>query len=267
MLKELCGRVGQSLFSFLADTSRLWELTRQVFRYFKQALTQPKIFNRERVFVQLFETGVASIGIVCLLGVSVGMILALQAAYQLEQFGQVNLTARLVSVMMVRELGPLIAAIIICGRIGARMAAELGTMKVGEEVDALTVMGIDPIRFLVVPRVFALLVMLPCLTIICDVMGMLGGFLIGTLGSGINVYLYIENNFDALIIKDISTGLVKSVIFSLVIAIISCYEGLSVRGGADAVGKATTQAVVNSIILIIILDSVTTAVFFYAFQS
>ena len=212
-------------------------------------------------------SGVDSLGIVSLVGFAVGMVLALQAAYQLKQFGAVLYTGSLVSVSLTRELGPLVAAIVISGRVGARIAAELGTMKVQEEIDALTTMGLNPIRYLVVPRCLALLVMLPCLTVITDVVGMIGGFVIGTFVVEINPYLYIAKNFEALVLKDIYTGLTKSFIFSLLIALVSCYQGLSVEGGAEGVGRATTQAVVISIVLIIIVDCLVTAIFYYALPS
>jgi len=129
------------------------------------------------------------------------------------------------------------------------------------------VMGLHPIRFLVVPRCIALAVMLPCLTVISDVTGMIGGFLVGTLGVGINPYLYLAKNFDALVLKDVNSGLAKSFIFAILVALVSCHQGLSVEGGAEGVGKATTQAVVISIVLIIVVDCLATAVFYYAIPS
>ncbi|MFZ5801989.1 MAG: MlaE family ABC transporter permease [Candidatus Omnitrophota bacterium] len=228
---------------------------------------QRKVINPRHVFHQIVLMGVDSVPIICLVGTAVGMVLALQAGYQLKQFGALLYTGSLVAVSVTRELGPLVASIVITGRVGARMAAELGTMKVQEEVDALTVMGLNPIRYLVAPRVLALVTVLPCLTVVADVTGMIGGFLIGVLGMGINPDLYIKVGFDALVLKDIYTGLAKSGIFAFLIALISCHQGLSVSGGAEGVGKSTTQAVVISIIMIIIMDCVATAVFFYALPS
>ncbi len=263
-MKETCGKVGRSTFFVFAGVARLWTLGSLVGRHFLAGFIHPKIIPREAFFRQMVLMGIDSTAIVSLVGASVGTVLALQAAYSLKAFGAIMYTGSLVGVAMARELGPLIAAIVICGRIGARMAAELGTMMVQEEVDALTTMAINPVRFLVLPRVLALAVMLPCLTVIADIMGMLGGYLIGITGLGINSQVYISKTIDALVLKDIYTGLAKSFIFSVLIALVSCHQGLSVSGGADAVGKATTQAVVISIVLIIVVDCLATAVIYYA---
>jgi len=263
-LKEFFGGVGQNLTEIFVGVSRLFGLFISVIRVFILSLFQKKVINFRHVLRQMVLMGVDSAGIICLVGGSVGMVLALQAAYQLKQFGAVLYTGSLVSVSMARELGPLVAAIVISGRVGARMAAELGTMTVQEEVDALTTMGLNPLRYLVAPRCLALMLVLPCLTIISDVMGMTGGFLVGTLGLHINPNLYLAKNFDALVVRDIYTGLIKSGIFAALIALVSCHQGLSVEGGAEGVGKATTQAVVISIILIIVVDCLATAVIYYA---
>ena len=266
-MKEICGKIGQTAFFLLAGTARLWGLGSKVAGFFTVSLVRPHVLPRESFFRQMVLIGIDSTPIVALVGASVGSVLALQAAYSLKAFGAVMYTGSLVCVAMARELGPLIASIVICGRIGARMAAELGTMTVQEEVDALTTMAINPVRYLVFPRVLALAIMLPCLTVIADVMGMIGGYLIGITGLGINSFIYIDKSIDALALKDIYTGLVKSFIFSILIALVSCHEGLSVSGGADAVGKATTQAVVISIVLIIVVDCLATAVIYYALPS
>lgn len=263
-MKEFAGKTGQALYFVLAGVARLWDLGSAVIGYLLSSFFKRKVIPRETLFRQMVLMGIDSTGIVSLVGASVGTVLALQAAYSLKTFGAIMYTGSLVSVAMARELGPLIASIVICGRIGARMAAEIGTMMVQEEVDALTTMGINPIRYLVLPRCLALAVMLPCLTVIADLMGMLGGFMIGSTGLGINPYLYVEKSLDALVLKDIYTGLLKSFIFSILIALVSCHQGLSVSGGADAVGKATTQAVVISIVLIIVVDCIATAVIYYA---
>lgn len=263
-MKDFFGKVGETSLFVIAGVGRLFDLFIAVFKTVIAAFYQKKVLNRNHIFHQMVLMGVDSLGIIILVGTSVGMVLALQAAYQLKQFGAVLYTGSLVSVSITRELGPLVAAIVISGRIGARMAAELGTMKVQEEVDALTTMGLNPIRYLIVPRCIALMVMLPCLTVITDIFGMIGGFLIGTLGVGINPYIYYAKTFDALVAKDVYSGLVKSGIFAMLIALVSCHQGLSVEGGADGVGKATTQAVVISIVLIIVVDCLATAIIYYA---
>jgi phospholipid/cholesterol/gamma-HCH transport system permease protein len=264
-MKEFFGRVGQTAAFVMSGVARLGGLFREVTFAVFQSFRDPKTIRTHAVFEQMVLAGVDSLPIICLVASSVGMVLALQSAYQLKEFGAVIYTGSLVSVSVTRELGPLIAAIIISGRIGARMAAELGTMRVQEEVDALVTMGLNPIRFLVVPRCLSMVVVLPCLTVITDIMAMIGGFVIGTYGVNINPDLYIAKSIDALVLKDLYTGLAKTVIFAVLIALVSCHQGLSVEGGAEGVGKATTQAVVTSIVLIIVVDCLATAVFYYAF--
>lgn len=263
-MKEFLGRIGAAAHNVLAGVSRIFDLFLQVSRALISSFHTKKVIKSGPVFYQMALSGVDSLAIICLVGASVGTVLALQAAYQLKEFGAILYTGSLVSVSVTRELGPLIAAIVISGRIGARMAAEIGTMKVAEEVDALMTMGIHPVRFLVVPRCLALVVMLPCLTVITDVAAMVGGYVIGTVGIGINPDLYVAKSFDALVLKDIYIGLSKSVVFAILISLVSCYQGLAVEGGAEGVGKATTQAVVVSIVLIIVVDCLATAIFYYA---
>ena len=209
--------------------------------------------------------GNESFFIVALVAASVGSVLALQAAYQLKQFGAVLYTGALVSVSLSRELGPVVTAIVIAGRVGASITAELGTMKVQEEVDALTTMGIPPVPFLVVPRILAILITLPSLTILANAIGMFGGYLVGVLGLGISSGLYVQENFDGLVPKDLLTGIAKSAVFALLVGLISTYKGLSVEGGAEGVGRATTESVVFSIIGIIVADSLLTGLFYYVF--
>lgn len=266
-MKFIFGALGRASFLMLAGMTRLGQLFAGVLRYIALSFLDPKIIRREHFARQMVLMGVESVPIISLSGMAVGMVLALQAAYQLKDFGAVLYTGSLVSVSMARELGPLVAAIILSGRVGARIASELGSMTVAEEVDALSTMGLNPVRFLVLPRVLALTVMLPCLTVICDVLGMIGGFLVGTLAVHINPYLYLSKNFSALVLKDIFTGLAKSIVFSIVIGLVSCHQGLSVDGGAEGVGKATTQAVVTSIVLVILMDAVATALFYYVIPS
>jgi phospholipid/cholesterol/gamma-HCH transport system permease protein len=171
--------------------------------------------------------------------------------------------AALVGVSMTRELGPLMTAIIVAGRSGSAFAAELGTMKVSEEVDALEVMGLNSIKHLVVPKYLAMIIMLPCLTMLSDVAGILGGAAFGVAQLDQTFSMYILATRDALVMRDISTGLVKSVVFGLIITTVGCHEGFSVSGGAEGVGKATTSSVVVSIFLVIVADLVFTALFYY----
>lgn len=251
----------------LVEIARLSQLAREFFYWIIVAPLIGKMgMRRHSLIHQLVFTGNESLFIIFLVAASVGAVLALQSAYQLTQFGAIVYTGALVSVSMARELGPLVSAIVIAGRVGASITAELGTMKVQEEMDALTTMGISPVPFLVVPRITAILMMLPCLTVLSFVIGILGGFLIGTLGLGIEPNLFLAKTFEALVPKDIFTGVAKSFVFSFLIGTIATYKGLSVKGGAEGVGRATTESVVWSIISIIVFDCILTAIFYYAFS-
>ena len=188
----------------------------------------------------------------------------MQAAYQLAQVGATVYVSSLVSVSMCRELGPVLTALVIAGRIGAAITAEIGSMKVSEQIEALEVMAINPIRYLVVPKFLALLIMLPCLTVIGDFSGMFGGYLMGVFNLKINSALYIQTALKFLTLKDIYTGLSKAFIFAAIIALVGAYQGLKTRGGAVGVGQATTQSVVVSFILIILADCVMTGIYFFS---
>lgn len=260
------GHVGKTTHLCVIEIARVFYLVRD-FHYwgFFAPIQGKRGIRREAFAKQLFFMGNESFLIVALVSASVGAVLALQAAYQLKQFGAILYTGALVSVSMARELGPVVTAIVIAGRVGAAITAELGTMKTAEEIDALTTMGIPPVPFLVVPRIFSLAIMLPCMTIISYAVGMLGGYVIGVFGLGINSALYIQANFDALVPKDMLTGLAKSFVFAFLIGFIATHCGLQVKGGAEGVGRATTQSVVASIIAIILADGLCTAIFFYVF--
>ncbi len=212
---------------------------------------------------QMVLAGVNSIPIVSLISLFIGIILALQGAYQLQKFGAAYYVTALVGVSMTRELGPLITAIVIAGRSGSAFAAEIGTMKVAEEIDALEAMGLNSVKYLVVPKYLAMLVMMPCLTLISDLAGILGGGLFEIWQLDQSYFTFLFATRDALVMRDIWTGLIKSLIFALIITKVGCYEGFSVQGGAEGVGKATTSSVVVSIFLIIFADVVFTALFYY----
>ena len=262
MLRAAVRAVGHSTQSLLADSGSLWNLAWGVM---SRTVVGP--FRGERirvraVIIQAVRAGYSSLPLVALICLLVGMIMALQSAYQLRQLGAMNLVPSLVAISITRELAPLLAAIVVAGRFGSAIAAELGTMKVSQEIDALTVMGIDPVSFLVVPRLTALIVTLPCLVVFADVVGILGGLTVavGVLGAGAE--RYVSLTFDALVLEDVITGLVKSVAFAGIIGLVGCHQGLGTRGGAEEVGRATTASVVRSIVLIVGADLFVTALFF-----
>jgi phospholipid/cholesterol/gamma-HCH transport system permease protein len=191
------------------------------------------------------------------------LILALQAAYELRRFGAISFVASAVALSMTRELGPLITAVIVIGRSGSAFAAELGTMKVSEEIDALETMAINPVSFLVAPKFVAMILMLPCLTIWANFMGILGGSLFGVAQADFTFARYITASLDALFMRDVVTGLVKSFMFGVTITAVGCLEGLNTTGGAEQVGRSTTRAVVMSIFLVILVDLVFTMLFYF----
>jgi phospholipid/cholesterol/gamma-HCH transport system permease protein len=212
---------------------------------------------------QAMAIGVEAIPIVSLISFFVGTILALQGAYQLRKLGAMQLVADAVAIIVTRELGPLMTAIIVIGRSGSAFAAEIGTMKVNEELDALETMALDPVNFLVAPKFLAMAVMMPCLTTWADFMGVCGGGAFGVLFAGFTWSSYFRATLNALVLRDIVTGLIKSVLFGFVIAAVGCHEGLSTRLGPEEVGRATTSAVVKSIFLVIAVDLVFTALFYF----
>jgi phospholipid/cholesterol/gamma-HCH transport system permease protein len=211
---------------------------------------------RGAVTEQAVVIGVDALFIIALLSFLLGLIIAFQSAFQLAQFGANIFVANLVGLSMVREFGPMMTGIMLAGRSGSAIAAELATMTVQEEVDALRTMGIDPGRFLVVPRLIALTIVQPALTLMSIFVGILGGFLIATTLLDLSASAYTMQTLSAVSMNDFTYGLVKSVVFAWIIGFTACFTGLQIRGGASAVGKATTRAVVASIFLIIVADSV-----------
>lgn len=212
---------------------------------------------------QMALVGADAVPIVSLISLFIGIVLGLQGAYQMQKFGATHLVAALVGVSMTRELGPLMTAIVIAGRSGSAFAAEIGTMKVSEEIDALQVMGLNPVKYLVVPKYLALLVMMPCLTLLSDLAGIVGGGVFEMLQLDQSFSMFVVATQEALDMRDIWTGLIKSLVFGLTITSVGCYEGFSVSGGAEGVGKATTSSVVISIFLVIFADVLFTALFYY----
>jgi phospholipid/cholesterol/gamma-HCH transport system permease protein len=216
-----------------------------------------------RVVHQAMAIGVEAVPIVSLISFFVGTILALQGAYQLRRLGAMQLVANAVAIIVTRELGPLMTAIIVIGRSGSAFAAEIGTMKVNEELDALETMALDPEHFLVAPKFLAMALMMPCLTTWADLMGVCGGGTFGVLFAGFTWGTYFRATLQALALRDIITGLIKSVLFGLVITAVGCQEGLSAKPSPEQVGLATTSAVVKSIFLVIGVDLIFTTFFYF----
>jgi phospholipid/cholesterol/gamma-HCH transport system permease protein len=215
---------------------------------------------------QMAIVGVNALPVVCLIAACTGLIMALTGGAELRRFCALRFVIDLVAVSITRELGPLMTAIVVVGRSGSAFSAEIGTMVVTEEVDALRTMAIDPVEFVLAPKYLAMMAMLPCLTIAADTAGILAGgiFIYFTLDMGL--WMYLRAAAEALVLRDVVSGLIKSVAFGTIIVHVGCYEGFHVSGGPEGVGRATTAAVVKSIFLVVLADLLFTA-FFYFFWS
>jgi phospholipid/cholesterol/gamma-HCH transport system permease protein len=265
-LNRLLGSVGKKTLNTLRHFTSITVLSGQAFYWFLIAPFKKRVFVKSDALVyQMVEIGVNSFPIVALVSFFLGLVLAMQTAYQLKQVGAEMYVGSLIGVSMTREIGPLITAIVAAARVGASITAELGTMKVSEEIEALETMGLNPVRFLILPRLMAILIMLPCLTIFSDIVGIIGGYVIGVFSVGIEPSLYISKMVNAMALKDIATGLIKSVSFAFIICLIACYQGFIVKGGAEGVGRSTTSSVVISIISVIAADVFFTALFYFVF--
>jgi len=206
------------------------------------------------IMKQILEIGVRSTPVVMITAVFTGMVLALQSYTGFKRFNAESLMGTVVALSMTRELGPVLTGLIVAGRAGAAMAAELGTMKVTEQIDALYTMATNPIKYLVVPRLLAGFLMLPALTILADMIGIIGGYFVGVIILDTNPTVYISRTKDYLELKDIYDGIIKASFFGMAISLISCYKGFNAEGGAEGVGKATTGAVVISCMTILVSD-------------
>jgi len=260
----LAGALGAATFRFLVYVARLYLLlSESIYWIVVGRWKKRKKLGRTYIAQHMADVGYDSIPIVFLIVYLIGIILGINGIAQLEKFGQEYLLASGIAVALTREMGPLLVAIVLAARIGAAMTAELGTMKVSEEVMALETMAVEPVRFLVVPRFIALVVMTTFLTVLADLMGMLGGMTVGVGMFGrIAFYEYYRLTITGLLNRDILTGLVKSAVFGTIIALVACHDGLSVEGGAEGVGRATTRSVVYAIVLIILADGLFTALFY-----
>jgi len=206
------------------------------------------------IYEQMFKIGVLSLPVVLITGVATGMILAVQTYYQLHKLTIETVVGIIVGLSMTNELGPVLTGLMVAGRVGAAMAAELGTMKVTEQIDALHSMGTSPIKYLIVPRLVASILLIPLLTTCSIFIGIIGGYIIGVKMLGINSTFFIKNLRDYTEVTDLANGIIKSVFFALIIAMVGCYKGFNAEGGAEGVGKATTDSVVISCITILIVD-------------
>jgi len=249
--------VGRVFLAFLATIGRLAIFTGKSIA----AIATPPFYWR--LFLQQVMTiGYYSLPVVGMTALFTGAVLALQIYLGSARFGAESAVPNIVVVGLTRELGPVLAGLMLGGRVGAAIAAELGTMKVTEQLDALVTLQTNPFRYLVVPRIVAATVTTPILVLVADIIGMMGGYLVGIHQLGFNSAVYLKNTYDFVEIIDVTSGLVKAAVFGFLIALMGCYHGFSSKGGAQGVGKATTDAVVSSLILILIANYLVTAAFF-----
>ncbi|HWP41805.1 MAG TPA: ABC transporter permease [Blastocatellia bacterium] len=237
---------------FLEAVFEIQEATLMAGRAFRRALSRP--YYLREIVIQMDVIGVGSLMIIILTGIFTGGVLALQTSNTLKTFGATGVTGQLVMTSMVREMGPVLASLMLAGRVGSAIAAELGSMVVSEQVDAMRALGTDPIKKLVWPRILALMVMTPSLTLVADIVGAVGGWAVASALMNVASSVYISSAKDALTYNDIIGGFFKPVVFGFIIAVVSCRAGLRTHGGTVGVGRSTTQAVVLSDILILAAD-------------
>ena len=226
-------------------------------------LRHPREVRWGDIFFYMRRVGAEGLPIVGLISVLIGLIIAFMSSLQLKQFGADLYVASLVAVAIVRELGPIMTAILVAGRSASAFAAEIGTMRVNDEVDALITMGFNPVRFLVVPKLIATVLVLPLLTLYADLFGIIGGMVVGVAGLDLTVYTYLQESQRSVTIFYLNASLVKAAVFACIIAWIGCQRGFQVRGGVEEVGAATTSAVVTSILFIVVMDSAFAIVLHY----
>ena len=256
-MTQFLAAIGRLFLSFLETVGKLAMFSGLAFYH---AVRPP--FYLRLIGRQMIDIGYYSLPVVGLTAIFTGMVLALQSYSGFARFNAESAIATVVVLSMTRELGPVLAGLMVAGRIGASMAAEIGTMRVTEQIDALTTLSTNPFKYLVAPRLLAGLLMMPLLVLVADVIGVFGGFLIGVNKLGFNAGGYIKQTFEFLEFKDVFSGLVKAAVFGFVITLMGCYHGYNSRGGAQGVGTATINAVVSALILILIFNYMITELFF-----
>ncbi len=235
--------------AFLTEVGRFFEILARVLVW-----TPRPPYDGRQLVRQMVRVGVDSLPVVLLTALFTGMVMALQTFSTLKRVNAEGFVGTLVALSMVRELAPVISSLLIAGRCGSAMGAELGTMRVTEQIDALEVLATDPVHYLMVPRVWATVFMLPLLIVVADAVGIAGGYVISVLYFGANPVTYMENTFRFMDVEDVTSGLIKAAVFGLIVSVVGCQKGFFTRGGAEGVGQATTRAVVLASIAILISD-------------
>jgi phospholipid/cholesterol/gamma-HCH transport system permease protein len=253
-------QVGKAAVELWRDLQALLTFVGELALTLLRAARHPRLVRWKDAWLVAEQSGVDALPIIALIGVLLGLILAFQSAIPMRRFGADIFVADLLGIAMLREMGPLITAIILAGRSGSAFAAELGTMKVREEIDALRTMGLEPVRFLVVPRVIAAVAMIPVLTVFANLFGLMGGAIVMR-SLGYPLVTYVNQVLSAVTVGDLMGGLLKSFVYGIVVAAVGCLRGLETKTGASAVGQSTTSAVVSGIVLIAIVDGLFAVVF------
>ncbi len=259
MIGRWVAAVGRRALLFLHHTGGMFALLHRTLYWSLLGPFRERTEYRRLVFPLMEAIGNKSFNIVALVAFLIGVILVLQTGYVLERYGQIRQVAGLVAVSMTRELGPLMTAIVLVARVGAAFTAGLGTMTISEETLALRIMGINPVGYLVAPRFIAIVIIMPCLTVFANVVGIGGGCLMAYTAYDLEPWGYISSSIEFLLMEDLVSGLVKSVLFATVICVVSCYMALTVEGGPEGVARNTMLSVVTSLILVIFVDSLVTA--------
>lgn len=249
--------VGSVILSFFSHVGRFSTFMAKAFSH----CVRPPFYPRA-ILKQMIEIGYYSLPVVGLTAIFTGMVLALQSYTGFSRFEAENAIATVVILSITRELGPVLAGLMVAGRIGAAMAAEIGTMRVTEQIDALKTLSTNPFKYLFAPRLIAGLTMLPILVLIADIIGVLGGYIVAVYRLGFNSSSYIASSWKYLEWDDVSSGLIKAAVFGVIIALMGCYHGYHSKGGAQGVGAATTNAVVTASILILVTNYLLTGIFF-----
>jgi phospholipid/cholesterol/gamma-HCH transport system permease protein len=249
--------IGRAFLGFLETTGRIFIFTLTAVSHAVRPPFYPRLILR-----QMLEIGYYSLPVVGLTAIFTGMVLALQSYTGFTRFNAESAIPNVVVISIARELGPVLAGLMVAGRIGAAIAAEIGTMRVTEQIDALTTLSTNPFKYLIAPRLIAGLLMLPCLVLVADIIGVFGGYLVSTVKLGFNPQVYIKNTIDFVEPLDVISGLVKAAVFGFIVALMGCYHGYHSRGGAQGVGAATTNAVVSASILILTFNYAITELFF-----
>jgi len=253
----LLERFGTRVFRAVEDLGRIFQLLLQCVAWIFRPPSEIR-----NIVKQMEEVGINSLPVVLVTATFTGMVLALQSFAGFQRFQATSFVGSVVALSITRELGPVFAGLMVSGRVGASMAAELGTMKVTEQIDALVTLATNPVKYLVVPRVVAATFVLPVLVVFADLVGIAGGYFVSVYLLGANAYVYTEKTYQYMQLRDIYTGLVKAAVFGFLIALISCYHGFIAEGGAEGVGRATTRAVVTSSMMVLVSDYFMTSYMF-----